>query len=131
MDTHGHRRSRYEPRSPSLLSDALWCRGRNSLRRGGLPPLPVPLAALRCCDACRSARAELTEDRIGEFAVGLDVLFARDRVALGVVDGPGVAEQFTEDVVDEVAEELSGSPGTRPGGVTRKLVSAGPRQRKT
>ena len=57
-------------------------------------------------DISLSFRTELTEDRIGEFAVGLDVLLARDRVALGVVDRPGVTEQFAEDVVDEVAEDL-------------------------
>ena len=47
IDTHGSRRSRWEPRSPKLLSDALLYRGRNSLRRGGLRPR-YPLPALRC-----------------------------------------------------------------------------------
>jgi hypothetical protein len=51
-------------------------------------------------------RTEFTEDCVGNFAVGLDVLLARDLVALGVVDRPGVAQQFTEDVVDEIAQDL-------------------------
>jgi hypothetical protein len=59
---------------------------------------------LDCRDITLSFGTKLTLDRIGEFAVGLDVLLARDRVSRGVVDRAGVAKQFTEDVVDEVAE---------------------------
>ena len=57
-------------------------------------------------DVTLSVRAELAEDGVGELAVGLDVLLARDRVTLGVVDRPRVAEQFAEDVVEEVAEDF-------------------------
>ncbi len=57
-------------------------------------------------DVSLSVRTKLTQDRVGELAVGLDVLLARDRVTAGVVDRPGVTEQFAEDVVDEVAEDL-------------------------
>jgi hypothetical protein len=48
--------------------------------------------ALDCGNISLAVRAELTEDRVGEFAVGLDVLLARDRVTLGVVDRSCVAQ---------------------------------------
>jgi hypothetical protein len=57
-------------------------------------------------DVSLSFPTKLAQNSVGEFAVGLDVLLARDRVSLGVVDRAGVAKQFTEDVVDEVAENL-------------------------
>jgi hypothetical protein len=41
-------------------------------------------------------RAKLTEHRVGDFAVGLNLLFARDRIAFGVVDRPRVPVQTAE-----------------------------------
>jgi hypothetical protein len=67
-------------------------------------------------DIALAIRSELAEHGIGELAVGLDVLLAGERVTPGIVDRPGVSQQFAEDVVEEVAEDLLllvGIHGTR------------------
>jgi hypothetical protein len=79
---------------------------------------PLPLDGR---EVALRVRTKLAEDRVGELPVGLDVLLPGERVPLGVVDRPGIAQQLAEDVVEEIAEDLlflmgvDGPGGDHPG----------------
>jgi hypothetical protein len=78
-----------------------------------------------------SARAKLTEHRVGDFAVGLKLLFARDRIAFGVVDRPRVPEQIAEieksDSGENETERPQGQPDPR--GIPPDTASQGTKSR--
>ena len=69
---------------------------------------------------------EVPEHGIRVLAVDLDVLFARQRVALAAVCGPCVAQQFDEEIRQEVGQQfllvqLVGPPGRDQVGPMRQF----------
>ena len=80
--------------------------GRHLAAREGPVERVFRSLALNGHDEPPVAGGELAEHGVGELAVHLNVFLAGERVAVLVVDRPGVAEDSAEDVGEEVGKEF-------------------------
>jgi hypothetical protein len=118
----------WEPRCPahrSLDQDRKTGIARAN-RRQELTPGPIAAYRFGCVDTLTGSpafygrivplafRAKLTEHRVGDFAVGLNLLFARNRLAFGVVDRPRVPEQIAEIEKSDSGENETKRPQGQP-----------------